>query len=151
MSRIDMFVIGFSGLWAFIGIIFLVVGIVMISNWKKKEVNCTAVTSGKVIDIAKHESNDMDNGYTVSWYPVFEYNIGEQKFRKESAYGESRSKYTIGQNVEIYYNPENYNEYYVPEITIPKKLSIIFIVAGTAAIMISILVVVIVTFLGITV
>ena len=102
-----MFVIIFSGIWGLIGIIFSIIGIVMLKN-------------------------------SYSWRPVFEYNIGELKFIKESSYGSSQSKYAIGQNVEIYYNPEDYNEYYVVGDTLPKTLGTIFTIVGIIAIIISI-------------
>ncbi len=56
----------------------------------------------------------------------------------ESACGSSQSKYAIGQEVEVYYNPEDYNEYYIAGDTLPKTLAIIFTIVGIVAIMIAI-------------
>ena len=69
---------------------------------------------------------------------MFVNNIGELKFIKESACGSSQSKYAIGQEVEVYYNPEDYNEYYIAGDTLPKTLAIIFTIVGIVAIMIAI-------------
>ena len=139
MSNTGFFVIMFSGSFGLIGIIFLIIGIVMNNNRKKKEMNCTSMTSGKVTDLVRHESRDSDGGYSSSWHPVFEYNIGELKFIKESIYGSSQSKYAIGQKVEVYYNPEDYNEYYIAGFTLPKTLATIFTFIGIGAIIIAII------------
>ena len=110
----------------------------MLHNRRKKETNCTSSTYGKVTDIVRHQSYDSDGGYSSIWHPVFEYNVGELKFIKESPYGSSQSKYAIGQDVEVYYNPEDYNEYYLAGDTIPKTLATIFILVGIVAIFIAI-------------
>lgn len=139
MSDTLMFVIIFSGVWTLVGVVFLIIGIVMINNRKKKEINCTSMTYGKVTDIVRHENYDSDGGYSSSWHPVFEYNIGELKFIKESPYGSSQSKYAIGQDIEVYYNPEDYNEYYIAGDTLPKTLATIFTMVGIGAIFIAII------------
>lgn len=139
MSDTLMFVIIFSGVWTLVGVIFLIVGILMYNNWKKKKVNCTSMTYGKITDIVRHSNYYSDGVYSPRWHPVFEYNVGELKFVKESPYGSSQSKYAIGQDVEVYYNPEDYNEYYLAGDTIPKTLATIFIIVGIVAIFIAII------------
>jgi len=131
-----MFVIIFSGIGSFIGIIFFIIGIAMLKNNKRKEINCTSKTYGKVIDIVRHRSYSSDGGYRYSWHAVFEYNIGELKYIKESVYGRSQAKYAIGQDVEVYYNPEDYNEFYIGGETIPRTLGTTFTIVGIVAIII---------------
>lgn len=138
MSDTIMFAIMFSGIWSLVGIIFFIVGIVMLNKTKKKELNCTSKTYGKVTDIVRHQSYDRHGRYSSSWHPVFEYNIGELKFIKESPYGSSESKYAIGQNLEVYYNPKDYNEYYIAGDTTPKTLAIILTIVGVSALIIAI-------------
>ena len=138
MSDTFMFLIMFSGILALIGVIFFIIGIAILTNWKKKEINCTSKTYGKVTDIVGRQYYDRDDGYSTSWYPVIEYNVGELKFIKESPYGSSHSKYTIGQDIEVYYNPEDYNEYYIAGDNLPKTLATIFTIVGIGAIIISI-------------
>lgn len=121
------------GMFGLVGIIFFIIGIFLIINRKKKEKNCTSKTYGKVIDIVKVRYNDVGKGYSYMWHPVFEYNIGNQKLIKQSAYGKVKCNYAIGQNVEIYFNPENYNEYYVAGENIPITLGIIFTCVGIVA------------------
>lgn len=138
MNNVLMFVIIFSGIWGLLGIIFLIIGIAMLNNRKKKEIKCTSKTYGKVTDIVKHEEYNSDRGYSTSWHPVFEYNIGDLKFIKESLYGSYEAKYAIGQDVEIYYNPEDYNEYYVLGEKLPKTIAKIFTAVGIGSITIAV-------------
>ncbi len=133
------FVIMFSGLWGLIGIILLVVGIFIINNRKRKEEDCTVMTNGIVKDISKRNDCDYDNVYTTRWNPVFEYKVGEETYIKEASYGSSRSKYAVGQKVEIYYNPEDHNEYYIVGETLPKTVGMVFSVSGVGAILIAVI------------
>lgn len=132
-----MFVIIFSGMWGLIGIIFLVIGTFMLNNRKRKEEECTMVTNGVVKDISRRVKYDSDNGSSTTWHPVFEYKVGELTYIKESPYGMSNSKYAIGQNVEIYYNPEDHHEYYIAGETLPKTIGMIFSISGGGAIIIA--------------
>lgn len=139
MSDKLMFVLIFSSVWLFIGIIFFIIGIAMLKNRKRKEINCTSKTYGKVKDIVRRTSRDGDGSSSSSWHPVFEYEIGELKFIKESSFGSSQSKYAIGQTVEIYFNPEDYHEFYVAEEKIQKILGKVFTIVGSVLIIIAIL------------
>ena len=139
MSDSLMFAIIFSGIWTLVGVIFLIIGIVMLKNRKKKEIKCTSMTYGKITDIVKHNDPSTDDVYSPGWYPVFEYNIGEQKFIREYHYGSHQTRYTIGQDVEVYYNPEDYNEYYIGGDTLPKKFAIVLTLVGIVAIFIAII------------
>ena len=138
MSDSLKFVIIFSGVWAVIGIVFFIIGLFMFKNRKKKEISCTSKTYGKVTDIVRHESRGSDGTYSSTWHPVFEYNVGELKFIKESPFGGSSSKYAVGQNIEVCFNPENYNEYYIEGDNTQKTLATIFIGVGIVSICIAI-------------
>lgn len=146
MDEKILFVIIFSGVWSLLGTIFLIIGIVILKNRKLKEMNCTSKTYGKVTDIVRHRNYDNNGGYSSSWHPVFEYKIGELKYIKESIYGSSSSKFAVGQDVEIYYNPEDYNDYYVATETLSKTLGKIFTGVGIGAIIVAILVAILVIY-----
>lgn len=137
MDDMLMFTFSFSGIWAFFGIIFCMIGVIMLNNRKKKEAKCTLMTYGKVTDIVRHRSYDSDGGYSSSWHPVFEYNIEGIKYIKESPYGSSKPKYAIGQDVKIFYNPENNDEYYIAGDMLSKNIAIIFIIVGVVSVIIS--------------
>ena len=139
MSEMLIFKIIFFGICFFLGIVFLILGIAINNNRKKKEKRCTLKTCGKVINVVKH--NNYDNSQeirTSSWYPVIEYRIGENIIKAESHYGNIKPQYKIGQEVQIYYNPQNYNEYYIEGNKVQTTISKIFMGVGIAALGISI-------------
>lgn len=74
----------------------------------------------------------------INLFPVIEFNIGKLKFKKVYQYGGKKSEYEIGQDVEIYYNPENYKEYYIAGEDTPQTLSIVFTFFGIIFIFIAI-------------
>ena len=133
------FIALFSGIWGFVGLVFFIIGAAMRASRKRKEENCTSQTYGKVVDLVRRESHDSDGGYSSSWHPVFEYRIGGMTFVKESNFGSSQAKFAIGQDVEIYYNPDNYNEFYVPGEKLPRLIGTIFTIVGVVAILVAVL------------
>ena len=142
------FIAIFSGIWALVGVVFFVIGTAMRANRKRKEENCTSRTWGTVVDLVRRESRDSDGTYSASWHPVFEYHIGGMTFIKESNFGSSQAKFAIGQNVEIYYNPGDYNEFYVPGEKLPKLIGTIFTAVGVAAILVAVIAAIIVLKIG---
>lgn len=115
-------VVIFSGVLGLIGIIFCIIGIEILINRKSKKMNCTSKVYGKVIKIIRKQHYSIrTRTYIDNWYPVFEYSIGELKFIQTSTYGTLLPSYEkIGQEVELYFNPQNFNEYYVKEETKPE-------------------------------
>ncbi len=131
MTDESMPIIIFCGICGLIGIIFCIIGIALLRNRKSKEKRCTSTAFGKVTDIVMHRTRDIDsNAYSTSWYPVFEYEVGGLKFVKESHYGSSQSKYAVGQEVEVRYNPEDPHDYYIVEKFIPKTLGTALTILG---------------------
>ena len=142
-----LFIIIFSGIWILLGLIFFIIGMVMRKKYKKKITECTSKTFGKIIDIVKRSSSDGDGYSSYNYYPVIEYMVGDMKFIKEYNIGNSSPKYGIGQNLEIYFNPEDYNEYYIGGDEMPTVFSTVFIFAGIACMFIGIAAAVIVNLL----
>lgn len=129
------------GMGGLIGAVFIIMAVALVNSRKKKETRCTAKTHGKVIDIVKHQNYDRKGQpYNATWHAVFEYTIGELKFIKESSYGSSHLDCAIGQEIEVYYNPEDYDEYYVPGNSFPKSAIITMVLAGIFAIIIGVIV-----------
>ena len=140
MSETLVFVILFPGIWFIFGIILLIIGIVELSNRKKKEMNCTSMTYGKVADVVirhtSHKSSIIQSSY---WFPIVEYKIGEQKLKKKFTYATSKSRFPLGKKIEIYYNPEDYNEYYIVGDNHLKTLATSCIIVGIVEIIIALL------------
>ncbi len=122
-----------SGVFALVGAGFLIVGMALLKHQKKKEARCTSTVEGKVVDLVRHRSNDGAS----TWNPVFEFTVGETKVRKKSMYGGTKSRYVVGQKMKIFYNPNNYNDFYAKEDALPKTLATIFAVVGAVVLVIS--------------
>ena len=115
--------IDFSGV--LFGLFFVVIGVAVIMFQKKQNNKCTEVTTATVID-------NVHPGYGSSvrkFMPVFQYTVNGQTVTQKSTIARKPKKYEIGDQVELRYNPNNINEYYVPGYT-SKSLGIIFILAG---------------------
>ena len=119
--------------------VFFIIGIGMYKNEKKKQTICTVKVLGKVKDMVKRESYGTDDTSSSAWHPVFEYKVGNENIVKESRYGTFRPRYEVGQEIEIYYNPENVEEYYINE-TLPKKFSIIISGVGVFVMIMAVIV-----------
>ncbi len=121
-----MFRILTLGMPLVIGGLFLIIGMVTYQSEKKKQITCTVNVLGKVKDMASY--SDREGGLTC--HPIFEYVAGNETIVTESQYGTSRPRYEVGQEIEIYYNPEKVEEYYIKGETLPKRFAIIFSVVG---------------------
>ena len=97
------------------GSVFLIVFVVMGKKHKHKVENCTCKTKAKVIEMRKLTSRDHYSTPTTSWFPVYEYYVGIQRIEKQSSFGQDKQIFYDGQVVDLFYNPLNCNEYYVPE------------------------------------
>ena len=58
-----------------------------------------------------------DNIPTTSYYPVFTYSASGITFSKMNNVGTAKPTYAIGQQIMVKYNPENPDEFYLPEKT----------------------------------
>lgn len=99
-----------GGIVVIMGIIFIVHAI-----WEK--VTCTEVTEGKVIEF-KEEYTDEE----ITYRPVFEYAVNEEKHIKESQCASIKKEYQIGDVIKIYYNKKN------PDRSYEEKLSHLYII-----------------------
>lgn len=96
------------------GSIFLIIAIVLGKKYKQKLENCTCKTVARVIEMRRMTSRDHYSTPTTSWFPVYEYYVGRQRIEKHSSFGQDKQIFYDGQTVELFYNPSDWNEYYVP-------------------------------------
>lgn len=130
------------GLLLLIGILFLCIGLGIKKNKKNKIKNCTAVTKGKVVNIVKRSygEGNIDEATTSMFHPVIEYSVNNEKYVKTHAFGAVPAKYEVGQEVEIHYNPDDCEKYYIEGEKIQKTLGTVFTIAGSIIIVVGILV-----------
>ena len=126
-----------------VSIVFIAVGIcIQIRRaWLSK--SCTAQTEGTVVDIEERisisSSSDGDSrGFgrsshtveTVYYHPVFQYEADGQTITNTSSFGRTPAKFVIGQQVTVFYDPDNVEKYFVAEDKGAAKFGLIFAVAG---------------------
>ena len=94
-----------------LGGIFTLASRSFLNDWenKKKWIK----TSGKIIDMKKSHIYFSEPGvYTV--FPLYEFYVNGEFKRVSSNIGESSvDKFQIGQEVEVFYNPNNLNQSYI--------------------------------------
>ncbi len=123
----------FSGAFALVGVTFLAIGIFMLREHKRKLQRCTSRTWGKVIGLI--ERRDKDGVRFL--HPVFEYTVGDRTLIKESGYGSTGQQFQEGQNVVIYFNPNDYDDYYAEGETVSNTLGVVFTAVGSGTLVIA--------------
>ena len=111
-----------------LGVVFLIMGINMNNENKHLKRVCTGEVQGTVVDFYVdgdyYEEDDVDEDGkktgqkvvvdTRRYYPVFEYEVTNKTYSKQSEYGYDRKRFAVDETVEIKYNPDNPDDYYVP-------------------------------------
>ena len=124
-------------LFAVVGIIFATAGIVVMVQGNSLEKRCTEEAIGTVVEITCETSySETENQYTYTYYPVIEYQVGDRIISQKSRTGQYPPKYQVGEQVEIYFNPNNVEEYFIKGDSTPKFLGIGFIILGTIAVVV---------------
>lgn len=99
-----------------------------------EEILCTGEVMATVIDVQAVTSSSSGDGIpTTSWYPVYEYTVGDVTVQKRSLVGLAKDKYHTGQQVRLRYDPSNINMFYNPEDG-SKNLFKILLIIGIALI-----------------
>lgn len=122
-----------------IGIVFTVVGIVCSIADRCKQLRCTEKTNGVILEIEQETTYDGGTMTTTLWYPVYQYYIDDIYFEKTSDVGFSKKIFHKGQAVEIYYNPNDYNELYV-EAAKTKKTYALYVLIGLLCITVAVVI-----------
>lgn len=98
-----------------LGIIFTGVSIGVQRTSDRKHSDCTVHAYAKVVDIQKKRVGGKRIGDmpVTSWFPVYEYQVNGEDYRKISTVGTSKPEVEIGQRVDLYYNPARPQDFYV--------------------------------------
>ena len=131
MSTGSIILFVFVGIFALMGIIFFIVGTIVLSSWKKKIKTCTERTTGKVVEIIEHNNYSENSSSTSSWHPVVEFSANGEIIEEESPFGSYQSKYVKGQKLSICFNPENHQDFYIEGDNVAKIASKVFIISGS--------------------
>lgn len=104
-SIIAIFLMIFGG-------IFIIASICLSIFINNKKKNCTKEATAKIKEIIVSENIDNVDGFLmISEYPKLEYDINGEHIEKVSSIGYMPKKYSVGQEVEICYNPNKYDDF----------------------------------------
>ena len=83
----------------------------------QKQLSCTSVTSGTVVEVRqKRVTKRADDNVerTMKYSPVYEFRAGDKVVRKtDGSSSEKRNKFIVGKRATIYYNPSDPETFYV--------------------------------------
>ncbi|MBR1377195.1 MAG: DUF3592 domain-containing protein [Bacilli bacterium] len=113
-----------------VGIIFLAVGIFMFIKNNNLVKNCTVEVEATVVDMKQELSTDSDDMMTYMYYPIIEYQVGEDTIRETMSNGSSTPEYSINERLTILYNPNKTTEFIVKGDKTSSIFSIVFMVLG---------------------
>lgn len=113
-----------------IGVILIVLGIVAMTQGNALKKRCTQKTTGTVVEIVSIVHPDDTS---PTYFPVIEYQAGDSTISQMSNSGQYPSKYREGDRVEIYYNPNNVQEFIIKGDSTPNFVGIFCIVFGSIA------------------
>lgn len=109
----------------------VIAGITLNNKYDK----CSEQVTGIVTDVVKeHSSHSNSNGHSNStyYYPVFDYCVNGEIYSQKSNIGNGNgSKYQAGQSIEIAYDPNEPNTYYIVE---DKAFFVVYILGGIGAV-----------------
>ena len=103
-----------------LGSIFTIVSYFIKKQFNLKKEKCTYKTIGNIVEIEKRETErrymvGFETVPRVSAFNCYEYEYNLEKLKVWSNVGNMPGKFQIGQQVTVYCNPDNPNEYYIEE------------------------------------
>lgn len=110
----------------FVGLVFILVPFFMVRYRKKKAEKCDGLTTATVVEYICYRGNDGN-----TYAPVYSYLVNGTEYRKTSFYSFSGRKHAIGDKLELRYNSEKPDMFYVEdEQFVVKLVSVILCVVG---------------------
>lgn len=110
-----------------VGVIFIVVGIVVIMQGNSLKKRCTEETIGTVVELIREVDSDNKSTY----FPIIEYKTRDRIISQKSKSGQNPPEYKEGEQVEIYYDPNNVQDYIIKGDSTSNFVGILSIVLGT--------------------
>lgn len=95
-----------------IPLIFFAIGMRMRRRLLKERSHATVLVKAVVVTV--DSKLKIGEGNRRSYFPQYEFQAGEKQYRVKSSVGYGRSYVKTGQQVDLYYAPENPDLFYVP-------------------------------------
>ena len=110
-----------------VGISMIGASIVLQNSIRKKKHTCTLQVQAVIVDLERSDNISMEGIRTVSWFPVYEYQVRDHIIRKRS---------NMGHTEQIFFT-ENENEFYCPAEK-SGKIQTIFLLLGSLLLVLAI-------------
>lgn len=125
-----IFKIVFPAIFIFMGVVFLCVTLIVRFSFNSKKERCTEKVTATVIRLERIERTDSDHNRSVTYAPVFCYNANGKDITVQSSTSSNPCDYYEGQEVELFYNPNKLNEYYIENDGVSRILILVFGIIG---------------------
>ena len=120
------------------GIVALGLGIFIMVSGSRLAKACTEETTGTVVGILREEDTDSEGFTSIMYIPQIEYKVGEQFYTAKGSGSSDASAHSIGEQIQIMYNPANVQEYLIKGDNSSNIGGIIWIVFGIIMLLIGI-------------
>ena len=133
MRDTTLFIVMFTGIWCFVGLIFLIIGIAFRRSYARREERLRGYADGTVTEVVRRKSRD-----TSYFYPIVSFEYEGRTISLESNVGGGQKKYYEGQKVDVLFDPDDPSVFRLGNDTGTRLLGNIFLAVGLGCIAISI-------------
>lgn len=125
----------FFGIYFFVGIVFLAIGLWAIIYCIIREKNYNGRASALVLDIVKKQYRSSGSDIiSIHHHPVLEFYANGRYVKNTYFAGSNPCKYIVGQNITVRYDTNNPEKYFIEGEKVTKILGIIFTIIGAVII-----------------
>lgn len=119
MKIMILLAVGFIGM----AVIFLFIGLLTIQDISKKKQRYTMKTKGIITHLQKQRvsADSTEVAKMYAYFPFYTYLGNGKEIKGKSVVGVRCGEYESGDIIEVYYNPENVEENYVPAFSAKTK------------------------------
>lgn len=121
-----------GGIFTLLGIVFLTIGLMMKKFLRRRQEKASAVTTATVVEIVKRRNRSGSNGCrSTSYCPVYEYYANGAARRVCSRVGSSPCPFHVGEQLELYFDPDDPAKIYIEkEARLMRLIIVIFCAVG---------------------
>lgn len=127
---------------ALLGIVFLVVSAIIAVWRKRRKSRCTLKVTATVEENCRRNLSEpvfpnVGEADLMSWFPVFAYEVAGKRYLVVSEVGDRKQAYAVGQQVELFVDPNNLESIFDPAAK-SAPIALIFAIIGVVLLFIAI-------------
>ncbi|MBR5372816.1 MAG: DUF3592 domain-containing protein [Oscillospiraceae bacterium] len=117
--------------FAVVGAVFMIIGIVSMVQSAQMQKLCTAEASGTVVELKEHRTKEKKRT-RISYTPVVDYTYNGQNYRYVSSVSTNPPRYKVGERVTVMVNADEPSQCYIQGDSAGTIICVIFILIGAA-------------------